>query len=92
MRVSKGGFRHEDILKLTWRQFGTYLDAFTFVLREESGDPDKDNFRDDLEADGQDPRVREWKRKFLEDTKRDVEKHKKYASGPTGGITQKLLE
>lgn len=36
-------------MKLTWRQFELYLDAFLFWMREESEDGKKENRSDDRE-------------------------------------------
>jgi len=37
---------HPIIMKLTWRQFECYMDAFTYLLREEGG-KDEENRQDD---------------------------------------------
>lgn len=92
MRASKGGLTHTEILKLTWRQFWLYIDAFTFLLREETDEGRTQNKTDDLRAMTGDPRLKERKRKMVEETKRDVEKHKRFAeTKPSGGVTRDLL-
>jgi hypothetical protein len=93
MRASKGGLSHSEIMQLTWRQFWVYVDAFIFLLREESEEGRKENKTDDLRAMVDVPELKKRKRKLLEDTKRDVAKHKKFAeSNPSGGTVRNLLE
>jgi hypothetical protein len=93
MRASKGGLTHEQIMRLSWRQFWVYIDAFTWILREDSEDGRKENRNDDLRAMTKMPGLKERKRKLVAETKRDVEKHKKFAeTNPTGGSTRSLLE
>ncbi len=93
MRASKGSFSHAEIMKLTWRQFWVYIDAFTYLLREESEDGRVENKTDDLRAMSQEPRLKERKRLMLAEHKRDLAKHKKFAeTNPTGGVTRSLLD
>ncbi len=61
MRASKGGLTHPVIMSLTWRQFETYMDSFTWLLREESDDGRKENKIDDLETMKREPRVKKAK-------------------------------
>jgi hypothetical protein len=93
MRASKGGLSHSEIMKLTWRQFWVYIDAFIYLLREESEDGRRENKTDDLRAMLTVPELKERKRKMVEDIKRDVAKHKKFAeSNPTGGTVRSLVD
>jgi len=51
MRASKGSFSHTEILNLTWRQFETYIDAFSYILNAEGGEEGvKENKRRDAET------------------------------------------
>jgi len=93
MRASKGAFSHQDVMKLTWRQFWVYIDAFTWLLREESEEGRTKNKTDDLAAMTKVPSLKERKRKLVEETKRDAKKHKEFAeTKPSGGKTRSLLE
>jgi hypothetical protein len=93
MRASKGALSHTEIMGLTWRQFWVYIDAFIFLLREESEDGRTENKTADLQAIVGNPILKERKRKLLEETKRDVAKHKKFAeSNPSGGTVRNLLQ
>lgn len=49
MRTSKGGLNHEQIMRMTWRQFGVYLDSAYWIIREETKEGRGKNFRDDME-------------------------------------------
>lgn len=93
MTASKGGLTHPVIMKLTWRQFGVYLDAFTFWQREQSDDGKLDNQSDDMNAKKRNP---EWKsavQRQKTKTAREVAKHKAFAlSNPTGGVQKDLLK
>jgi hypothetical protein len=77
MRASKGAFTHEEIMRLPWRVFETYLDAFTWLLREESEDGQKENKRDDLRAMTQDPRFKDRKDRIVRDVKEKLKRVKK---------------
>jgi len=72
MRASKGGLTHEQIMRLSWRQYLVYLDSFTWLLREESEDGRQKNAKADMHAQAADPRVREHKRKMLEQDKAEM--------------------
>ncbi len=92
MRASKGALSHTEIMNLTWRQFWVYIDAFVWLLREESEEGRKDNATDDLLAMTKVPGLKERKSKLVEETKRDVAKHKKFAeTKPAGGESRSLL-
>lgn len=95
MRASKGGLTHSDIMKLTWRQFHVYLDSFTWLVREENEDGRKQNRRDDLEAMKADPAVKAYRETLAEETRRIVERHKKFAETKkgrsAGAVVKKLL-
>jgi hypothetical protein len=93
MRESKGALTHSAIMNLTWRQFGVYLDSFTWIAREQTKEGQQENRRDDLKAKAADPRAKAWKKRILEETKRAVQKSKDFAAtNPTGGETKNLLE
>ena len=82
MHASKGGLSYDQIMRLTWRQFGAYLDAFTWLLREQSPEGQAENAADDKKV-LDDPeiraKIRAAKARLLADTKRDLERHKKFA-------------
>jgi hypothetical protein len=96
MRESKGGLTHEGILRLTWRRFGVYLDAFGWMGREGGSDQDRaDNARADLKAKGNEPRLAEHKKQLIEETKRDKANWMKFAPGapaPNGAVATDLFE
>ena len=94
MRASKGGLTHEQIMRLTWRQFGVYLDAFTWLLREEAGgDGPMENRKDDRAAAALVPELRDRQKRLVEDTKRDKEKWMQFAPGKDApGVARNLLE
>lgn len=79
MWASKGGLTHDGIMGLTWRQFHVYLDAFTWLMNEQSEDGQKKNRRYDLEARAQETRCKAWKTSLVEETKEMVAKHKERA-------------
>lgn len=68
MRASKGGLTHEAIMNLTWRQFGTYIDAFMWAMREEYDDGKRKNRADDLYSMLQVPELKERKQRLVDDT------------------------
>jgi len=43
MRASSGALSHDDIMRLTWRQFETYQEAFTYLSNMESEEGRKRN-------------------------------------------------
>ena len=57
-------------MKLTWRQFNVYLDAFTWILQEESKEGQQKNRLYDLRAMAEEPRMKEWKNAEREKAKR----------------------
>jgi len=73
MRTSKGGLNHDQIMKLTWRQFWVYMDTFVYLLREESDKGREENKRDDREATKDDPRVNAWRESRKAKTKEEAE-------------------
>ncbi len=93
MRASKGALTHDAILRLHWRQFGVYLDAFTFWLREESEDGRQENAEADIRAKRGSPEWKAAKQRLTQETKRDVAKHKAFAaSRPAGGEVRDMLK
>lgn len=79
MYASKGALTHEGIMGLTWRQFAVYLDAFGWLMNEQSDDGKKKNKLYDMRATANDPKLKKRKETLLEETKRKVEKHKRHA-------------
>jgi hypothetical protein len=73
MYASKGGLTHRDIMSLTWRQFGTYLDAFGWLMNEQTEDGKRENRTNDLHAQMKDPRVKALKDKLVRETKAELE-------------------
>lgn len=76
MRASKGGLSHSEIMSLSWRQFQVYLDSFTWLLREESKEGQQKNQVDDMKAMLAEPRVKDWKRKLIDENKARKAKRK----------------
>lgn len=64
-------------MKLTWRQFHVYLDAFSWILQEESEDGRQKNRRWDLKLAAKDPKMKEWKSAEVEKAKRALANIKK---------------
>jgi len=80
MRASKGGLTHGELMGMTWRQFGVYLDAFTWILREEGDDEAKEKNKEaDLIAMKGDEAVKEQKKTELEDIQEKMKVHKQRA-------------
>ena len=93
MRSSKGGLTHSEIMRLSWRQFGTYLDAFTWLLSQEDEESRGKVEGYDLQAKKSDPAWKSAVKLMREETKREVAKHKKFAeTNPTGGVSTNMLE
>lgn len=90
MRASKGGLTHPVILSLTWRQFQVYLDSFTWLLREESEDGRKKNYRDDLEAMTKVPELKERKKEDAEDIKSKIAAFNERWKGKKGTVVDVL--
>lgn len=63
-------------MSLTWRQFHAYLDAFTWLLREETEDGRRKNYKADLIEMTQNPKMVEWKKRLVEDANRKLSKIK----------------
>jgi len=68
---------HSDIMRLTWRQFHVYLDAFTWVLQEETEEGKAKNRLWDLRFVKDDSRVKAWKQAEIEKAKRALARIKK---------------
>lgn len=69
MTASKGGLSHDAVLRLTWRQFLTYLDAFAHQSREATDDGRKDNWKADRAAMAAVPELHERHAKHVADVK-----------------------
>lgn len=91
MDASKGALDHATIMGLTWRQFGVYMDAFTWLAREQSEKGRQENARDDLEAMSKIPEVKERKQKMVLEAKERVRKAKK-RSGKGKSVKRDLLK
>jgi len=65
---------------MTYRQFETYLDAYTYLLREESDEGRKANRRDDMKALAEDEEIAAMK-------ERELQKAKERLSGLKKGHT-----
>lgn len=76
MRASKGGLTHDIIMRLTWRQFLTYMDTFTWSTREEHEEGRRKNKADDLYTMLQVPELKERKQKMLDDVHERLRKIK----------------
>jgi hypothetical protein len=76
MRASKGGLTHEQIMRLTVRQVWVYVDAFTWLLREESEEGVKKNNLADLRLIAGDERFKKRKERILADAKRKIKPKK----------------
>jgi hypothetical protein len=70
VKASEGGMTHSEIMRLTWRQFHVYLDAFTWILQEEDDKGKAKNRLWDLRAMAQEPRMKDWKNTEREKAKR----------------------
>lgn len=70
MRASKGAFSHTDVMNLTWRQFETYLDAFTYLVREESEKGRQKNAFDDAMMLSEDEGFQSERQKAIEQSKK----------------------
>lgn len=92
MRMSKGGFNYDQIMRLSWRQFQVLLDSCFWAVRSEQTDGQKENLRDDELAMNRDPRIKERRKRRLQEQKRETAKHERFAeSNPKGGETKNLL-
>ncbi len=66
-------------MKLSWRQFLVYLDSFTWLVREESEEGRKDNYKDDLKAMQEIPELAGAKDAMVEDVKKKLASHPGFA-------------
>ncbi|MDB5344266.1 MAG: hypothetical protein JWP89_2643 [Schlesneria sp.] len=64
-------------MRLTWRRFEVYLDAFSWLLQEESEDGRKKNRLWDLRAMREEPRMKDWKNSEREKANRALAKIRK---------------
>lgn len=90
MQASEGALTHEIIMQLSWRQFGVYMDSFTWLLREQTEKGKAQNARDDLISMGRDPRVKARKEEMIRETKERVA-HLKNRSTKRRSVTRNLL-
>ena len=77
MKASDGAFSHSEIMRLTWRQFHVYLDAFTWALQEEDDKGRAKNRLWDLQAATREPRMKDWKKGEIEKAHRALAKIRK---------------
>jgi hypothetical protein len=90
MQASKGALSHEAIMNLSWRQFGVYLDSFTWLIREQSEKGRQQNAKDDLLTMASNPLVKAKKAQMVEETKERVAKVKN-KSGKRESVTRRIL-
>ena len=64
-------------MQLTWRQLHVYLDAFTWILQEETKEGQQKNRVLDLRAMTHEPRLKDWKNAEREKAKRALARIKK---------------
>lgn len=64
--ASKGGLNHEQIMRLTWRQFDCYRESFTWLLSEQDEKGKQENARNDLLFIKDDPRLKDIKKHEVE--------------------------
>lgn len=89
MRASKGALRHSDIMSLSWRQFGVYLDSFTWLLREEGDDKQREkNQKADREAMRSDPRVKQKVKSEADEVKAKLAAFNEQWKGKAGKINK----
>lgn len=91
MHASSGALTHDAIMNLSWRQFGVYLDSFTWLLREQTEKGHAQNAKDDLTAMVHNPLAKAKKAKMLEETKSRVAKLRNRSVKRTS-ITRSLLK
>lgn len=89
MRASQGALTHSDIMRLSWRQFGVYLDSFTWLLREEGDDKQQEkNRKADREAMRNDPRTKQKIKSEVDEVKSKLAAFNEQWKGKTGKITK----
>jgi hypothetical protein len=90
MQASEGALSHETIMGLSWRQFGVYMDSFTWLLREQTDKGRAQNARDDLTSMSRNPQVKAKKEEMIRETKERVA-HLKNRSLKRGSLSRNLL-
>lgn len=90
MQASKGALTHDGIMNLSWRQFGVYLDSFTWLLREQTEKGRTQNAKDDLVTMSNNPLVKARKAQMIEETKEKVAKVKN-RSVKKESVTRRIL-
>ena len=90
MQASKGALSHDVIMNLFWRQFGVYLDSFTWLVREQTEKGRMQNAKDDLTSMSKNPLVKAKKAQMIEETKERVAKVKN-RSVKKESVTRRIL-
>lgn len=90
MQASKGALTHDTIMRLSWRQFGVYLDSFTWLIREQTEKGRMQNAKDDLISMSSNPLVKAKKAQMIEETKERVAKVKN-RSVKKESVTRRIL-
>lgn len=90
MQASKGALTHDGIMNLSWRQFGVYLDSFTWLVREQTERGRMQNAKDDLLSMANNPLVKAKKAHMIEETKERVAKLKN-RSVKRESVTRRIL-
>lgn len=90
MQASQGALTHEAVMQLSWRQFGVYMDSFTWLLREQTDKGRAQNARDDLASMAGNPRVKARKEEMIKETKERVARVRN-RSVERGSVTRHLL-
>jgi len=91
MHASSGALAHDIIMSLSWRQFGVYLDSFTWLIREQTEKGHAQNAKDDLISMSNNPLVKAKKEQMIEETKSRVAKLRNRSVKRTS-ITRSLLK
>lgn len=66
LRESKGGLTHEQVMRMGWRQFQCYLEAFQWIGGQHSDEGRTENTRFDLLYIKDDPRLKNIKKLEVE--------------------------
>lgn len=90
MQASKGALSHEAIMHLSWRQFGVYLDSFTWLIREQTEKGRMQNAKDDLISMSKNPLAKARKAQMIEETKEQVARVKN-RSVKKESVTRRIL-
>ena len=87
MRASKGALSHEQIMRLTWRQFECYLDAASYWLNEESEKGRQQNALYDAVLQSSDEGFQSERQRIIEKSK----KFKQHAERKDKGEGERLV-